>query len=135
MFRTATGRILASPGSLLKRTAAPSAAASLSTSTRLAYEYIKTEKKGEKQNVGLVQLNRPRALNALCDALMAEVGEALKDFDSDPSIGAMILTGNEKAFAAGADIAEMQKLTYMDCYMRNFLCEFATVVDVAIISV
>jgi len=128
MFRTATGRLLASPGSLLKPLrAAPSAGTSLSTSTQLAFEHIKTEKRGEKQNVGLVQLNRPRALNALCDALMSEVGEALKDFDSDPNIGAMVLTGSEKAFAAGADISEMQKLTYMDCYMRNFLSEFVVV--------
>ncbi len=98
------------------------AVAQLSSSAPLSYEFIKTEKRGEKQNVGLVQLNRPRALNALCDGLMAEVGDALKEFDEDTSIGAMVLTGSEKAFAAGADIAEMQDLTYMDCYMKNFLC-------------
>lgn len=95
--------------------------ASLSTSGPLSYEFIKTEKQGEKQNVALIRLNRPRALNALCDQLMAELGEALKEFDADDAVGAIVLTGSDKAFAAGADIAEMQNLTYMDCYMRNFL--------------
>ena len=73
--------------------------------------------------MGIIRLNRPRALNALCDELMSEVGEALREFDSDKSVGAIVLTGSEKAFAAGADISEMQNLTYMDCYMKNFLSE------------
>lgn len=97
--------------------------APFSTSTPLPYEHIKTEKRGVKGNVALIRLNRPRALNALCDELMSELGEALREFDSDKSVGAIVLTGSDKAFAAGADIAEMQNLTYMDCYMRNFLCE------------
>ena len=63
------------------------------------YEYIITEKRGEKQNVGLVQLNRPKALNALCDGLMKELREALAAFDKDPTIGAVVLTGSNKAFA------------------------------------
>lgn len=125
MFRTAANRSLLSPAGLLRTLGG----APLSTSSALSYEFIKTEKKGEKQNVGLVQLNRPRALNALCDELMTEVGEAMKDFDADPSVGAIVLTGSEKAFAAGADIAEMQKLTYMDCYMRNFLSEFCNMMQ------
>lgn len=65
----------------------------------LAYEYITTEIKGEKNNVGLVTLNRPKALNALCGGLMNEVVEALKSFDTDKNIAAMVLTGSEKAFA------------------------------------
>lgn len=69
----------------------------------------------------MICLNRPRALNALCGELMAEVGEAVKEFDEDSSVGAIVLTGSEKAFAAGADIAEMQKKTYVDCYMKGFL--------------
>lgn len=97
--------------------------APFSTSTPLPYEHIKTEKRGVKENVGLIRLNRPRALNSLCDALMTELGEALREFDSDQSVGAMVLTGSDKAFAAGADISEMQNLTYMDCYMKNFLSE------------
>lgn len=73
--------------------------------------------------MALIRLSRPRALNALCDGLMAELGDALKKFDEDDGVGAMVITGSEKAFAAGADISEMQNLTYMDCYMRNFLSE------------
>ena len=94
-----------------------------STSTPRAYEFLKTERRGEKENVGVIRLNRPRALNALCDGLMTELGEALRELDADDSVGAIVLTGSDKAFAAGADIAEMQNLTYMDCYMRNFLSE------------
>ena len=101
----------------------PQLRASLSTSSPLSYEFLKTEKRGEKNNVGLICLNRPKALNALCDGLMAELGEAVKAFDSDDSVGAIVLTGSSRAFAAGADISEMQNLTYMDCYMRNFLSE------------
>ena len=119
MYRTAARRLLSSPGCLSRSVVQPRAP--LSTGSPLSYEYIKTEKKGAKQNVGLVQLHRPKALNALCDELMAEVGEALKEYDGDPSIGAIVLTGSDKAFAAGADIAEMTKLSYMDCYMRGYL--------------
>jgi len=62
--------------------------------------------------VGLIRLNRPQALNALCDRLMAELGAQLRTFDADPGIGAVVLTGSEKAFAAGADIKEMQPRSY-----------------------
>ena len=62
--------------------------------------------------VGLIRLNRPQALNALCDQLMEELGAQLQAFDADPAIGAVVLTGSEKAFAAGADIKEMQPRTY-----------------------
>lgn len=60
---------------------------------------IKAEKKGEKQNVGFIQLNRPKALNALCDQLMAEMQDALNDFENDKNVGAIVITGSEKAFA------------------------------------
>ena len=99
----------------------------LSTGTPLSYEYILTEKRGEKQNVGLIKLNRPRALNALCDGLMAEVAEAMKEYDSDSNVGAIVLTGSEKAFAAGADIAEMQDLTFVQCYKGAFLCKYGLI--------
>lgn len=56
---------------------------------------------GEKKNVGLITLNRPKALNALCQSLMDEMAHATKHFDEDPSIGAIVITGSEKAFAAG----------------------------------
>ena len=96
----------------------------ISTGTPLSYEYILTEKRGEKENVGLITLNRPRALNALCDGLMAEVSEALKDYEKDSSVGAVVITGSQKAFAAGADIAEMQNMTFVQCFKGGFLCTF-----------
>lgn len=65
------------------------------------YEFIKVEKSGEKKNVGIITLNRPKALNALCNNLMNEINDAISMFDNDESIGAIILTGNERAFAAG----------------------------------
>ena len=64
-----------------------------------SYEYILTEKKGEKKNVGFIKLNRPKALNALCDGLMKEVGQALDEFEADKDIGCIVLTGGERAFA------------------------------------
>ena len=70
-----------------------------------AYEMILVETHGR---VGLIRLNRPQALNALCDQLMDELGAQLLAFDADPAIGAIVLTGSEQAFAAGADIKEMQ---------------------------
>ena len=77
-------------------------------------------------------LCRPKALNALCDGLMREMGEALKDFDSDPQVGAIVLTGNEKAFAAGADILEMKDKTFQDCYLGNFLGVWCVVCGVCV---
>ena len=64
-----------------------------------SYEYILTEKKGEKKNVGFIKLNRPKALNALCDGLMKEVGQALDEFEADKDVGCIVLTGGERAFA------------------------------------
>lgn len=91
------------------------------TASALRYEYIVVEKRGAKQNVGYIQLNRPKALNALCDGLMADVSKAVDDFERDPNIGAIVITGSEKAFAAGADIKEMTNLTFQECYTGNFL--------------
>ena len=71
--------------------------------------------------VGLIRLNRPAQLNALNDALMDELGAALAAFDADDNIGAIILTGSEKAFAAGADIAAMASLDHMDVYKADFI--------------
>nr|XP_025866514.1 enoyl-CoA hydratase, mitochondrial [Vulpes vulpes] len=85
------------------------------------FQYIITEKKGKNSNVGLIQLNRPKALNALCNGLMTELNQALEAFEEDPAVGAIILTGGEKAFAAGADIKEMQNQTFQDCYSSKFL--------------
>ncbi|XP_039691883.1 enoyl-CoA hydratase, mitochondrial [Pteropus medius] len=85
------------------------------------FKYIITEKKGKAHNVGLIQLNRPKALNALCTDLVTELNEALRAFDDDPAVGAIVLTGGEKVFAAGADIKELQSLTFQDCYSTRFL--------------
>ncbi len=71
--------------------------------------------------VGLIRLNRPAALNALCDQLMDEMGAQLLAFDADPAIGAIVLTGSERAFAAGADIKEMRDRTYPAAYLENFI--------------
>ena len=82
------------------------------------YETILVETRGA---VGLIRLNRPAALNALCDQLMTELGRQLLAFDADPAIGAIVLTGSEKAFAAGADIKEMRDRTYPEALLEDFL--------------
>ncbi|MCW2284268.1 enoyl-CoA hydratase [Rhodoblastus acidophilus] len=69
--------------------------------------------------VGLIRLNRPKALNALNTALIHELNVALETFSDDPQIGALVLTGSEKVFAAGADIKELHHLTYMDAYLGD----------------
>src|SRR5690242_11795652 len=71
--------------------------------------------------VGLIRLNRPQALNALCDALMDELGRQLLAFDANAAIGCIVLTGNEKAFAAGADIKEMKDRTHPDAMLDDFI--------------
>ncbi|MBA4261945.1 MAG: enoyl-CoA hydratase [Comamonadaceae bacterium] len=71
--------------------------------------------------VGIVTLNRPKQLNALNDQLMTELGAALKAFDADEGIGCMIVTGSEKAFAAGADIGAMAKYTFADVYKGDYI--------------
>src|ERR1700690_476761 len=71
--------------------------------------------------VGLIRLNRPEALNALCDALMRELKAQLQAFDSDRAIGAIVITGNERAFAAGADIKEMRVRTNPDAMVEDFI--------------
>ncbi|MGH7044068.1 MAG: enoyl-CoA hydratase [Acetobacteraceae bacterium] len=71
--------------------------------------------------VGLIRLNRPSALNALCDRLMTELGTQLQAFDADPAIGAIVLTGSEKAFAAGADIKEMRDRTHPEALLEDFI--------------
>ncbi|MBB5372267.1 enoyl-CoA hydratase [Acidocella aromatica] len=71
--------------------------------------------------VGVITLNRPAQMNALNSALMDALGAALLKFDADPEIGAIVITGNEKAFAAGADIAEMADFSYSDVYANSFI--------------
>ncbi|KAK6168939.1 hypothetical protein SNE40_020089 [Patella caerulea] len=85
------------------------------------HEHIKAEKRGQQNNVGFIQLNRPKALNALCDGLMREVSQVLDEFEKDKEIGCIVLTGSDRAFAAGADIKEMQNQTFSKVYGGNFL--------------
>ena len=91
----------------------------------MAYENITVE---TRDHVGLITLNRPKAMNALNTALMIELGEALMKFDADPTVGAMVLTGSEKAFAAGADIKEMQPKSFVDVYGQDFITDHWEVV-------
>src|SRR6187551_3195663 len=75
----------------------------------------------EAGKVGVITLNRPKQLNALNNELMDELGQALKAFDADPAIGCMIVTGSEKAFAAGADIGAMATYTFADVYKGDYI--------------
>ena len=84
----------------------------------MKYENILVEKRGP---VGLVTLHRPQALNALCAALMDELTHAVELFDADDAIGCIVLTGSEKAFAAGADIKEMSGKSYADVLKEDFI--------------
>jgi enoyl-CoA hydratase len=84
----------------------------------MAYKNITAKK---KKAVGVITLDRPDAMNALCEDLINEMAQALDDFETDPKIGCIVLTGSEKAFAAGADIKEMQSQSYMDAYLDDFI--------------
>ncbi|MEM6971682.1 MAG: enoyl-CoA hydratase [Pseudomonadota bacterium] len=94
----------------------------------MAYENIIVEK---REHVVLIRLDRPEAMNALNAALMRELGTALEKADADENIGAIVITGNEKAFAAGADIKEMRPKTFVDVYRDDFItAEWETVTRV-----
>jgi enoyl-CoA hydratase len=83
-----------------------------------SYEHLLIERHGR---IGLITLNRPKAMNALCDALTREMTAVLDAFETDEGIGAIILTGSDRAFAAGADIKEMKDKTFADCYREDFI--------------
>ncbi|NXR08227.1 ECHM protein, partial [Semnornis frantzii] len=111
------------------------------------FQYLAVQKTGTQQNVGLIQLNRPQALNALCEGLMEELRQALEAMENDPQVGAIVITGSQKAFAgragclptphvlgegevrcptsfpfaAGADIKEMQNRGFQESYSKGFL--------------
>uniref|UniRef100_A0A915CWC4 Probable enoyl-CoA hydratase, mitochondrial n=1 Tax=Ditylenchus dipsaci TaxID=166011 RepID=A0A915CWC4_9BILA len=104
-------------------------AASTTTAVK-SYEMIKSEKRGEKQNVALITLNRPKALNSLCAQLMTELADELVDLDNDKSVGAIVITGNEKAFAAGADIKEMIPNEFAQVFGGGFLEDWGQVAKV-----
>jgi enoyl-CoA hydratase len=84
----------------------------------MTYEFILSEKKGR---VGVITLNRPKQMNALNAQVMQELAQALYAFDADEGVGCILLTGNDKAFAAGADIAAMKDYSYMDAYKSNYI--------------
>jgi len=84
----------------------------------VSYDLIEVQEKGR---VGLIALNRPKQLNALSPELMQQLGDALYAFDANEGVGAIVITGNEKAFAAGADIAAMKDYSYMDAFMSNYI--------------
>jgi len=85
----------------------------------MTYELIQVRTEADK--VGIITLNRPKQLNALNDQLMNELGHALKAFDADPGIGCMVITGSEKAFAAGADIGAMASYSFADVYKGDYI--------------
>ena len=84
----------------------------------MAYEHIIMESRG---NVGLITINRPKVLNALSSDVMDEIGNAIDSFEGDSEIGAIVITGSEKVFAAGADISQMINNTFADAYQGNFI--------------
>lgn len=90
----------------------------------MAFETILTETRGR---VGLITLNRPQALNALNDQLIGELNAALDMFEADDGVGAIVVTGSERAFAAGADIKEMQAKTYMEAFKGDFIASWERV--------
>ena len=90
----------------------------------MAYQNILVETRGK---VGIITLNRPQALNALNQALIDDLAHALDAFEADANIGCLVLTGSEKAFAAGADIKEMQAKTFMDAYLGDFIASWERV--------
>ena len=84
----------------------------------MAYENIITE---ERAAVAIITLNRPKSLNAICDALIADLVQALDLYENNPDIRAIVMTGSQTAFAAGADIKEMKDRSYMDVYTSDFI--------------
>ena len=86
----------------------------------MSYDFVIAE---TEDNVGVITLNRPKALNALSAQLMAELAQAIQAMDSDDAVGAILITGNEKAFAAGADIKEMRDKTFVEAYTQDFITE------------
>ena len=90
----------------------------------MAYETIIVENRG---SVGLIRLNRPQALNALNSTILNELTEALAVLDADDAIGAVVLTGSERAFAAGADIKQMQSISFVDAFLQDMFADWQKV--------
>ncbi|KAG2037033.1 putative enoyl-CoA hydratase precursor, mitochondrial [Suillus americanus] len=104
-----------------------SSARFFSTSLRAQREYANVLVSRPSPGVALITLNRPKALNALNAAHFQDISEAMKEADEDVSVGAMILTGSERAFAAGADIKEMKDKSFAEAYTTNFLADWEVI--------
>ncbi|KAG9246238.1 ClpP/crotonase-like domain-containing protein [Calycina marina] len=103
----------------IKESSLPSVTRSFSATRMASYKYIETSE--PRPGVGQITLSRPKALNALCTPLIDELNTALRTFDASPTISAILLTGSERAFAAGADIKEMAPLTFSEAYTTSFI--------------
>ena len=129
MLRTIAHRLAgparAAAPRLAPATTAAARGVSSSTTAASSHEHILVEQRGDAGEVTLITLNRPKALNALCDGLIAELNEVSRAADADPSVGAIVVTGSEKAFAAGADIKEMETQTYISTYTANMFSQWA----------
>eukprot|EP01113_Clastostelium_recurvatum_P019549 TRINITY_DN2304_c0_g1_i1.p1 TRINITY_DN2304_c0_g1~~TRINITY_DN2304_c0_g1_i1.p1 ORF type:complete len:296 (+),score=85.93 TRINITY_DN2304_c0_g1_i1:748-1635(+) len=125
MFRSVVSRLGVCARGVSPVAIAPRASLAISlrpfSTAPSSYQYILSEKKGK---VGVVTLNRPKQLNALCDGLIAEVNAALATFAKDDEVGAIVITGSERAFAAGADIKEMQPREFPDVYKMDMLAQW-----------
>jgi enoyl-CoA hydratase/carnithine racemase len=95
-----------------------------SNSPASAYQHLIVEKRADERTA-LIRLNRPKQLNALCDALIQELNQCTSQLDRDPQVGCIVITGSEKAFAAGADIKEMRPRGWVDSYVNNALGQWA----------
>jgi len=107
--------------SQLRSTTTHNSSATAASAASRKWEYLLFSTAGENNRVGVVTLNRPKQLNALCDGLIAELNALLKVLDADPQIGCIVLTGSTKAFAAGADIKEMSSQQYPAVYRNDML--------------
>jgi len=97
----------------------PTLASSVRLLSSTSWTFIKTEAKGTNDRVGLITLNRPKALNALCQGLIDDLTKAVEEYDKDSTVGAIVITGSEKAFAAGADIKEMEGEDFASLYSKS----------------
>ncbi|ORY92169.1 ClpP/crotonase-like domain-containing protein [Syncephalastrum racemosum] len=129
MFRTLLSPAITRPLSAQKATRAFSTSQVVKQAAAASgsYEHILTETRGK---VGLITLNRPKALNALCNDLFVELNEALRGYDADANIGSIVITGSQKAFAAGADIKEMKSNKFIDTYKNDFLGHWAKMTEI-----
>ena len=118
MFRALVSRTHNCPVRLMSSSANP---------LKPAYEFVIAEKRGA---VGLITLNRPKALNALCNGLSDDLVHAARAFDDMDDIGAIVVTGSEKAFAAGADIKEMAAKTYVEVYTKNMFKSWTNITKI-----